>query len=74
MRETYQVSGDCPYKFYKDGNVSLICGHEEFPMMYRWRIPGECLLISSLPGKALRTLVDIASLADRFNMRSQSRA
>ena len=31
-------------------------------------------LISSLPGKALRTLVDIARLAERFNMRSQSRA
>ena len=31
-----------------------------------------CLLISSLPGKALRTLVDIAKLAKRFNMRSQS--
>ena len=27
-----------------------------------WRILGECLLISSLPGKASRTLVDIASL------------
>ena len=26
---------------------------------------GECLLISSLPGEALRTLVDIARLADR---------
>ena len=25
---------------------------------------GECLLISSLPGKALRTLVDIARLAE----------
>ena len=36
------------------------------------RILGECLLISSLPGKALRTLVDIARLAERFNMRSQS--
>ena len=35
---------------------------------------GQCLLISSLPGKALRTLVDIARLAERFNMRSQSRA
>ena len=33
---------------------------------------GECLLISSLPGKALRTHVDIARLAERFNMRSQS--
>ena len=31
-----------------------------------------CLLISSLPGKALRTLVDLARLAERFNMRSQS--
>ena len=27
------------------------------------RILGECLLISSLPGKALRTLVNIARLA-----------
>ena len=36
------------------------------------RIPGLCLLISSLPGNALRTLVDIARLAERFNMRSQS--
>ena len=32
------------------------------------------LLISSLPGKALRTLVGIARLVERFNMRSQSRA
>ena len=41
---------------------------------YRWcnlrsetnklRILGESLLISSLPGKALRTLADIASLAE----------
>ena len=38
------------------------------------RIQGECLLISSLPGNALRTLVDIARLAERFNMRYQSRA
>ena len=38
------------------------------------RIPGSRLLISSLPGKALRALVDIARLAERFNMRSQSRA
>ena len=33
-----------------------------------------CLLISSLPGKALRMLVEIARLAERFNMHSQSRA
>ena len=38
------------------------------------RILGECLLISSLPGLALRTLVDIGGLAERFNMHSQSRA
>ena len=35
------------------------------------RILGEYLLISSLSGKALRTLVDIARLAERFSMRSQ---
>ena len=29
-------------------------------------------MISNLPGKALRTLVDIARLAERFNNRSQS--
>ena len=34
----------------------------------------ECLLISSLPGKVFRTLVDIARLAERFNVHSQSRA
>ena len=36
------------------------------------RILGECILISSLPGKAFRTLVDIVRLAERFNMHSQS--
>ena len=41
---------------------------------YKQRTLGECLLISSLRGKAFRTLVDIARLAERFNMRSQSRA
>ena len=34
---------------------------------------GECLLISSLPGKSSGMLVDIARLAERFNMRSRSR-
>ena len=38
------------------------------------RILGECLLISSLPGNALITVVDMARLAERFNKRSQSRA
>ena len=42
--------------------------------MGKYRILGECLLISSLPGKALRTLVDITRLAEQFNMRSQSLA
>ena len=36
-----------------------------------YRILGECLLISSLPGKALRMLVDNARLAERFNMRGK---
>ena len=48
--------------------------HELFDLMGIKRILGECLLISSLPGKALRTLVGIARLAQRFDMRSQSRA
>ena len=30
----------------------------------------QCLLISSLPGKALRMLVDIVRLAERFNKHS----
>ena len=38
------------------------------------RILGECHLISSLPGKALRKLVDIAMLVEQFDMGSQSRA
>ena len=33
---------------------------------------GECLLMSSLPGKALRTLADIVRLAKRFNTGSQN--
>ena len=36
------------------------------------RMPCSRLLISSLPGKALRTLVDMARLAERFNKHSQS--
>ena len=38
------------------------------------RIQGECLLISSLPGEALRMIVDIARLVKRFNKHSQSLA
>ena len=36
------------------------------------RIPGSCLLISSLPGSASRKIVDIARLAEQFNKRSRS--
>ena len=32
---------------------------------YKNRILGECLLISSLPGKASRTFVDIVRLAEK---------
>ena len=35
-------------------------------------LESEKLYIETLPGKALRTLVDIARLAERFNMDSQS--
>ena len=53
---------------------SVSDNHTELIEPYIKRILGECLLISSLPGKALRTLVDIARLAERYNKRSQSRA
>ena len=43
-------------------------------MCNTYRILGECLLISSLLGKALRTLVDIARLAERFSICSQNGA
>ena len=48
----------------------LVHMYSEKMYVYKKGILGECLLISSLPGKALRTLVDIARLAERFNMRS----
>ena len=38
------------------------------------RIPGECLLISSLPGSALRTHVESLGKPRDVNMRSQSLA
>ena len=38
------------------------------------RILDECLLVSSVPGKALRMLVDIVRLAERFKTRFQSQA
>ena len=55
---------------------SHMCKNSKIPIWCarKQRILGECLLISSLPGMVLRMLVDIARLAERFNMRSQSRA
>ena len=38
------------------------------------RIPGSCLLISSLPGSALRTHVESRGKPRDVNMRSQSLA
>ena len=38
------------------------------------RIPGSCLLISSLPGLALRTLVELLGKPRNVNKRSQSLA
>ena len=38
------------------------------------RILGGCILISILPGKASRTLVEMARLAERLNKRSRSRS
>ena len=40
------------FSYYTDGKCT-------------YKILGECLLIPSLPGEALRTLVDIARLAHR---------
>ena len=54
--------------------ISVDCPSPNIEKLSMPMILGECLLISSLPGKALRTLVDIARLAERFNMRSPSRA
>ena len=36
-------------------------------------ILGECLLISSLPGKAMRKFVDITRFAERFNIHIKRR-
>ena len=54
-------------------SYSLLLSGDSF-LDGRYRILGECLLISNLPGKVLRMRVDIARLAERFNMRSKSRA
>ena len=66
------------FKFYNSNDIFFSCtvtvcpsGSSSCDIV---SILGECLLISSLPGKALRTLNDIARLAERNNMRSQSRA
>ena len=58
-----------------DQNLDLLCWiRKDRRFSYKKRILGECILVSSFTGKALRTLVDIARLAERFNMLSQSRA
>ena len=63
------------FSSYDPGAKISQARHDHFPIFTcKQRIQGECLLILSLPGKALRRLVDIARLAERFNMRSQSRA
>ena len=54
-------------KRFKQTDAKYLC-----TAIVQQRILGECLLISSLPGKALRMLVDIARLAERFNKHSQS--
>ena len=46
---------------------------KNWPNIHVYRILGECLLMSSLPGEALIMLVDIGRLAERFNKPSQSR-
>ena len=53
--------------------TSLSICYKRDPQLLTLRL-GECLLISSSPGNALRTLVYIARLAEQYNMRSQSRA
>ena len=42
--------------------VVLVLLKDRHTMQRKKKILGECILISSLPGKALRTLVDIADL------------
>ena len=71
--------GDSVYLMSKPGDKDKLFLSYTYSILNKsenttYRILGECLLISSLPGKALRTHVDIARLAERFNMRSQSRA
>ena len=64
------------------GGITVCGGYTVFmsmPLEGQWLsgrvfILGECLSISSLPGKAFRMLVDIARLSERFNMHSQSQA
>ena len=65
----------CCFKYLV--KLSSVCVHLLSVCVDLLQVPGftaECLLITSLPSKALRLLVDIARLAERFNMRSQSQA
>ena len=63
----HMLTGEKRTKILYNGPVYLLMGR--YIENSRFTV-----LISSLPGKALRMLVDIARLAKRFNMRSQSRA
>ena len=58
------------------GVSAIVVGHlvDRYSIVHTYRIQGERLLISSLPGKALRMLVDIARLAEQFNKHAQSQA
>ena len=53
-----------------DNYVIIACLKSERRSKLINRIPGSRLLISSLPGSALRMLVEIAWLAERFNKHS----
>ena len=74
MMQTCRAVGMILNKTKQNGPCKILILYQIGDILNKKRILGECLLISSLPGKALRTLIDIARLAKQFNMRSQSRA
>ena len=48
-------------------SLQVYCGNSSYNGLRQTdRLLGECLMISSLPGKASRTLFNIASLAERL--------
>ena len=58
----------------KKKNVLIASLKKEIIVKLINRIPGSCLLISSLPGSALRTHVESLGKPHDVNMRSQSLA